>query len=849
MPQQPAQCSDASSLIEIDSQWQLFKAAPDQFALPQELSNGQLNGIHAAVPGTVASAINQLTSAPVWEPEDKYDAFDWWYLTSFDCESTDNIEYINFLGLATFCEVWLNDELILTSHNMFTQHKVLVKDKLKPTNHLVLCFRSVQNFLKQRRPKPRWKTKLVDNQQMRWVRETVLGRVDVWTPPITPVGPWRSILLEASPLIALSDYNIHPFCVNNQPALELSAKLDLKQISNQNLSAYIEINGSHYPLQISVSDSQITLSVNTQINNVALWWPHTHGTPQLYDYQLVLTTPEHQLCLKRGQLGFKSVELLNTSATTEIKVNQQTIFCRGTCWTVSDYFKLSSDPQSLEKHLLMLKQSGLNMLRVGGTMIYESDDFYRFCDQLGILVWQDFMFASMDYPTEEPNFKANIQAEAYQQAQRIAQHACLTVFCGNTDIAAQAAMFGMPQPLWSNDFFEQDLKHICKQFAQSIPYLVSSPSGGVLPFHLNQGVAHFWSIGAYMHSTESINQQQIKFASEGMGLPHIPEDETIQLVSGKQTLFPYCNQWNKRTPRDLGAGWDFEDIRNFYLNDIFNVNSNELKRSHIDKFIALSRVVSGEAISRVFRQWRKFDSHCQGGLIWFNKDFWPSAGFGIIDSQDTPKACYYQLKNIWASRAAFITNEGLDGAFLTVINERPNTLKANVKISLIKYPSTNVAHAETEVTVKPYQKIKLSVEEMLNGFYDTGYAYRFGPPQFDIIHCELLDRDQNSQVIHQDYLLTHNQLLPELNSATVTAEAKKITPNSIELTLSASVFMQYVRIRVKGYSLQNNYFHLAANKPITVILEQSGVTATRFRGEVSALNLESTYPINLLENE
>ncbi|MGX5200657.1 glycoside hydrolase family 2 protein [Aliikangiella sp. IMCC44632] len=849
MPQLTEPCNTLNACYELDTQWQLFKTKPGQFTSPKELFDSQLTSIEAIVPGTVAMALNQIESAPIWEPHFKYDDHDWWYSTEFSSQPDHNFEYLQFLGLATLCEVWLNGEMILSSQNMFIQHHVLIKERLKANNHLAICFRSVESFLQQRHPRPRWKTKLVDNQHMRWVRQTVLGRVDVWTPPFTPIGPWRKIQLQPSAPLTLSDYKIHAFSHNNQAMLKLAARLELNQLSNTNLSAYIEINGAHYPLQISQHDSYATLSIDTQINNAELWWPHTHGTPQLYEYQLIVSTEQQNICVKQGQLGFKSVELVSNQSTTQFKLNHQLIFCRGTCWTVSDYFGLDTDLPSLEKHLQMLKQSGLNMIRVGGTMIYESDNFYQLCDKLGILVWQDFMFASMDYPTEDANFQTNIETETYQQVQRLSQHACLALFCGNTDIAAQAAMFGMPEPLWSNEFFDTYLPKVCNQLAQSIPYIPSSPSGGVLPFHLDQGVAHFWSVGAYRHPTESSDQHRIKFASEGMGLPHIPEDETIQLVSGKQTLFPYSNQWNLRTPRDLGAGWDFEDIRNFYLNDIFKVNANDLKRSHVDKFIALSRVVTGEAISRVFRQWRKFDSDCNGGLIWFNKDFWPCAGFGIIDSQNIPKASYFQLQNVWASRAALITNEGLNGAFVTLINEHPKKLKGKLKINLIKYPNTSVAQTEKTISVDSNEKLKVSVEEAVGGFYDTGYAYRFGPPQFDIIHCELLDCEQNELCIHQDYLFTHDQLLPEISEPNVSATATVIDENKLLLTLSANVFMQYVRIKVKGYSPQSNYFHLAANRPIKVMLNANDNATARFRGEVSAFNLTSTFPITLQEND
>ena len=210
-----------------------------------------------------------------------------------------------------------------------------------------------------------------------------------------------------------------------------------------------------------------------------MWWPHTHGEPTTYSYRIWAKSNNQSITLKTGITGFKNVTFDDSSS--ELRVNGTKVFCRGTCWTVSDYHHLNTDRDALAAHLDLLKKAGVNMIRVGGTMIYESDDFYQLCDQMGIMVWQDFMFASMDYPFDDSNFLENAQIESVQQNQRLSDHPCIAVYCGNTDVEAQAAMYGIDSKEWTHSFFSEWLATTCKEYKPDIPYFASSPTGGSQP--------------------------------------------------------------------------------------------------------------------------------------------------------------------------------------------------------------------------------------------------------------------------------------------------------------------------------------------------------------------------------
>ncbi len=828
----------------LDKNWSLFRSAPDHYDSPADFDLNTENTTEATVPGTVAMSVNG-TAPQCWAPNIDYDDYDWWYHCQFNSPKIKSDQKIRlyFEGLATLCEVWLNGEKILKCNNMFRAYSIEINHLLTTSNTLTLVFRSITQNLKEKRPRPKWKTKLVENQQMRWIRSTVLGHVSVWTPPIKAVGPWKNIYIETSSSFDIEDVFINTQLINNIPQLELSATLENLSPEIKLNKAEIKINQVSYPVTISKNKNTYTLSCKLALKSLQAWMPHTHGKPNLYTSEIIITTDQQQIIIDSRKIGFKSSEFRFTENESALLINNQLIFCRGTCWTVSDYLSLNADYHDLKKHLTLLRNAGLNMLRVGGTMVYESDDFYQICDELGIMVWQDFMFASMDYPVEDNDFLNNVQAEVTHQLNRLNKHICITTYCGNTDIEAQAAMYGVAEENWSNSFFQDYIAESCKNQHPGIPYLASSPTGGTLPFHLSEGVTHYWGIGAYMHPIGDMDKYRVRFASEGMGLPHIPEDKTIEECTGKNTLYPYHNEWTSRVPRDLGAGWDFDAIRDFYLEEIFKLDAVKLRRQNVEKYIELSRVVTGEVISQVFQQWRSTNSQCNGGLIWFNRDFWPSAGFGLIDSSNAPKAAYYQLKQNWASQSVILTNEGLDGAAVSIINEMNAELNGSIKVILLKDNHIMVAQASEKIKLAANSKQKHSVDKILGRFYDTGYAYKFGQPQFDIVICQLKNEDK--EIVHETFLFLEDQNIKPVENIEISAIATIIDKQSISLKIISDNFLQYMKISVKNYQPDDNYFHLTPDVEKNIILKQIEPDDKKFRGQLDAINLNHSIKIKL----
>ncbi|MBN8421670.1 MAG: glycoside hydrolase family 2 protein [Verrucomicrobia bacterium] len=781
--------------------WTCCAQAPGASAEPAAV---QGDWIAAEVPGTVASALRARGLWSHQNPPD-IDAQDWWYRTTFAAaaRTAEESYALCFDGLASLADVWLNGELILSSDNMFRSHHVEVGSLLRDENELVIRFRSLTADLKKKRPRPRWKTNLVNNQQLRWQRTSLLGRIPGWSPPVPAVGPWRAVRLERGPVL-LTNIQKTALLAGDEGVVSFRARVES---SMKIVSARLNI-GVHSAELLCEDD---VLRGELRIQHPELWWPHTHGVPALYAGKVIVETNAgaHEFPLE--QTGFCSIEVSNDPGFA-IHVNGTRIYCRGSCWTTNDIFTLGGTEASLRHDLTLARDAGMNMLRIGGTMTYESDAFYRLCDELGILVWQDFMFANMDYPVEDAAFAENITIEATQQLGRFAQHPCVAVYCGNSEIEQQAAMLGMARELWRNRWFGEQLPALCSQYHPGTAYVPSSPSGGVLPFHTRTGVTHYYGIGAYLRSLRELRQADVKFTSECLGFSNIPETEAIDEIMGGLMPVTHHPRWKQRVPRDTGAGWDFEDVRDHYLRELFNVDPVTLRSFDMPRYLELSRVASGEMMARTFAEWRSGHSRNAGALIWFYKDLWPAAGWGIVDSTGAPKAAYYQLKRLWQTRQLTITDEGLDGLHLHLCNETAEPIEGFAEVLLLREPNVVIARHEIAVKAGARSLEVRSVDEILGSFFDVNYAYRFGPQSHHVVIATWFSAER--EVISEAFHLTRarDPVAQPLSAGTLDARAEPLGDGRYQLTLKSDRFLHSVRVSAKGFLPDDNYFHLAPDR-------------------------------------
>ncbi len=826
-------------MIQLVDDWHLIETAPDLFLEPANLVSDDFDWIPASVPGTVAQA---MSAAGRWSLGDQFDfdSRDYWYKTEFKLlESEQQRSLLHLDGLATLCEVWVNGRRVVESDNMFLAHQVDISDFVQADNSLYLCFRSLTAALAQRRARPRWKTGLVDRQQLRWFRTTLLGRIAGWTPPVAPVGPWKAISIsqQLTPL----NVNVMPVLHGKRGVVQFSC--DLNHVDGEPVTAVLSVNGTEVTLDLKELDSGSHVYGELHLDNVTPWLPHTHGTPQLYEASLSIKTPTTARLHPLAPVGFKKVAIDRSNNNFSIVVNGKKIFCRGACWTVNDIVSLMGDLRSLERTLLLMRDAGANMIRIGGTMVYEQDRFYQLCDELGMMVWQDFMFANMDYPVEDEDFNASIISEARQLLTRLRKHVCVTIYCGNSEVEQQVAMLGMPAEIGSNDFFRSQLAALCREHHPAVPYLTSTPSGGDLPFHTDVGVTHYYGVGAYRLPVSDVRQHQVKFSPECLGFSNMPVAQTRNgLFDGKIPVIHHP-KWKERVPRDSGAGWDFEDIRDHYLAQRFLVNPVRLRSEDNAFYLALSEIISGEVMAQVYAEWRSKQSCCAGALVWFLKDLWPGAGWGVIDSRGLPKAVYYYLKRSWQPVNVAITDESLNGLHIHINNETERELSGELEVLLLNEFSTVIASKKVAVVIVPGSIARVRLDQLLAMFLDTTYTYRFGPSKHVVVAARLTD-SAGSELGCAHYF--PDDSLPRIEDRVkLEAEMAASGDDGYLLRLLCDKSLYAVNIDIPGFLPDENFFHLLPGVEKTVRIFRDNHHVKKIRGYVGAVNLRDDIRIKV----
>ena len=744
---------------------------------------------------------------------------------------------------------------------MFETHHIDVTTSIREQNELAIVFYSLDSALQQKRPsaRPRWKTALIEQQNLRWFRTTLLGRVPSWTPPVTLVGPCGPISLVCTQQLVLQSIDLQTWAEADLGRIIVRAEIAIYD-EIKSVVARLRVGEQLFELALVCHESseqnhqqrygkKHIAQGDFSLADAPLWWPHTHGAPTLLPCAIECRIDDEWHEISLGKVGFKQIDIDQSNDGVRVLVNGASIFCRGACWTTMDVIALNASTGKLLEALRTAQDAGINMLRVIGTIFYETDSFYALCDELGIMVWQDFMFANMDYPVADPDFRAMITREVEQQINRLQRHPCMAVYCGGSEIAQQAAMMGLPASDWTNDFFADELPKLCASRHHGIPYFPSTPWGGALPIHVATGISHYYGVGAYRRPLTDVKSANVRFAAECLGFSNVPETATMDAIHGGVAPVPHSPRWKARVPRDNGAGWDFEDIRDFYLQELCHLDPIKLRSEDVDRYYALSRVVTGEVMKHVYAEWRRPDREagrdCGGALVWFFRDLWPGAGWGITDSLGTPKAAYWYLKRAWASHTVFFTDEGLDGLKVHIVNESAIPLNATVEVTLLQSIRKTVHQVSimpiVQVAGKPRQCLSLQVDAILGYFSDATVAYRFGPPKHDVVCVRLLQQDSGI-VIGEDYFFPTGHSLPIHAQASVTAHAMFVENGAVQVSVKSDVFLQAVNVSCKGFKPDDNYFHLAPShekilcfKPI--VGQASDVSAVQFKAIFEAVNL------------
>jgi beta-mannosidase len=713
--------------------WVVRPSDTGAWASPSSLPLGVDGWLPAEVPGTAASSL-RTAGQWTWDDHRDFDAHDWWWRGTFATVEADHGWLLDIGGLATVAEVWLDGGHVLSSTNMWLAHQVELAPLTPGDHEIVVCCRALKPLLAgPRKPRARWRTRLVTEPNLRWYRTTFLGRMPGWSPRPAPVGPWRPISIGPLPKVRVRSAGIVPTCVGVGGTVDI----DLL-VSGAVGRAIATVADESITLEVTALGDDWRLRGRLNLDVAERWWPHTHGKPTRH--RLTVTVDDRPL-LSRS-IGFRDLRIDDADGGFGLVINDVPVFARGACWTPTDPVRAASPDTTMRETLDLVVETGMNIVRVMGTMLYEAEEFHDACDELGVLVWQDLMFANFDYPAT-PEFIDTVREEVHQFAMRVQGRPSLVVVSGGSEIEQQAAMTGLTADRWANALFDTQLPDWIASLLPGVRYVRSSPTGGALPFHPDTGVAHYYGVGAYLRDLNDARLSNVRFAAECLAFANVPDEETVDAFLTAGQTPPTHPRWKERVPRDNGVGWDFDDVRDHYLGLLHGVDPIALRSADPGEYLRRSRDVTGEVMARTFAEWRRPGSSCNGAIVLMLRDLWPGAGWGLIDAEGRPKQALRSLRPILRESTAFLTDEGMNGLWLHIVDDR-----VVVDSSAAGSPLVPLRCTPTGTTLSLRQHGSVSVDELMGRFSDSTYSYRFGPPASDPI---VLTIDHDAHVVHVDW--------------------------------------------------------------------------------------------------
>ncbi|MDQ6822657.1 MAG: glycoside hydrolase family 2 protein [Actinomycetota bacterium] len=814
-------------MIDLVEGWKVAPSPPGECASPTDV-----NALHwrpAQVPGTAAGAVGA-------DGRD-FDAEDWWFRCAFTVPAafSGHDLALELDGIATVSEVFLDGELIHASSSMWESHVVaLDRAAGAPGEHeLTIACRALKPLMGvRRRPAARWRTRVVNAGNLRWYRTMVFGRSPGFAPGPAPVGPWRPVRIVSRSKPGLESLTVRSRLDGDAGVVSVAAR-----VRGRPENAEVLLAGDRYAVPIG---DRGALEAELRVPDAARWWPHTHGPPALHDLSIKLDGE----CVAERRVGFRSLgwapDILEDGL--DLHVNGAPIFVRGAVWTPSDLVSLAPDQEQLRRLLELVRDAGMNMLRVVGTGAYESPTFHDLCDELGILVWQDLMFANLDYPTADPEFREQVASEARQVLSALAGRPSLAVVCGNSEVEQQPAMMGLDPALGRGELWEAALPQIVAESGADCAYVRSTPCGGDLPFHSDHGITHYFGVSGYFMPPPDARRAAVRFAAECLAFANVPDEVEVPV---------HHPDWKAGVARDagtgwdLGAGWDFDDVRDYYLSLLYRVDPVQLRRSDHERYLDLSRAASGEVMAELMGEWRRQGSPCAGALVLWLKDMLPGAGLGVIDHKSMPKVAYYYLKRALSPVAVWMTDEGVNGIMVHVANDRPEPLRARLHIALYRDLESRVAAASEDLELGARSGTQRTIEGLLGRFVDAAWAYRFGPPSQAAIVTTLQRGGSSSMVISRSVrfpagLPTAREPLDRLG---LEADTELGQDGATSVRVRSRALAYGVRVRAPGYVPEDDCFtlepdgeHVVEMRPATPQARFSGATLT-------ALNLDGAVNI------
>lgn len=659
----------------------------------------------ASVPGTIHTdlyANNRIPHPFVGDNENQLQWIaetPWVYTTTFKVPETrlkKPVHRLHFSGLDTYAQVFFNDSLVLQTNNAFRSWQVDVSALIQPENKLVIQFSPTSQHEAAAAQKLPYS--LPEGPRV-FTRKAQFQYGWDWGPAFNTMGIWKEVYLESHSGYKLEEVYIRQDQLSEEVA-RLSAEVEWFSEEDAHYSIAILVNNQEIASEsFSRKGKNTTVQIPFEIQHPQRWWTHNLGEPYLYSITVLLKKDGVLLDSLSRKKGLRTVELV-TEQDAEgesfyFTLNGEPVFMKGANYIPQNSFQNWVSEAHYEKLLQDAVDAHMNMLRVWGGGIYENDIFYEFCDQKGILVWQDFMFACAMYPGDAA-FIENIQQEAKEQVKRLRHYSSVALWCGNNESSEGWHRWGWQDgrsedekaEIWNNylQVFDSILPQTVAAFTQTAYWETSPKLGRGDVRYTTEGDAHDWWIWHDRQPFENLVTRVPRFMSE-FGFQAFPHYQTIRFIHGNDSLDMTSAGFKNHQKHRVG----FETIA-MYMERDFPVPENP------EDYVYVSQLLQAYGIGMGMEAHRRAKPYTMGSLYWQLNDCWPAVSWSAIDYLGYKKALYYQTRHSF-DEVLISFEKQADFTDVFVINDLLEVQEGSLKLQVLDFDGKLLWESQNPITV------------------------------------------------------------------------------------------------------------------------------------------------------
>ena len=818
------------------------------------------NWYPATVPGVVHTDLlqNKIIEDPFFRLNERglqwIDKEDWVYETCFtlaaDMMRKENMELV-FEGLDTYADVYLNDECILKADNMFRCWSIPVRQYIREENNILkVYFHSPVKI-----DVPKWDALpyqypasndqsenggLFNKKISIFARKAGYHYGWDWGPRLVTSGIWRPVYIRAWSDLRINDVFIEQKEVGAGRAViaghvELDADKDMNGVL---VTITDEVTGrvlGEWQADLKRGTNRVT--VDFVLHKPKLWWSNGLGEPFLYRFRTDIIAGGELLDSKTERVGIRSLKVVHQpdkdGHTFYIELNGHPVFAKGANYIPSDNFLPRVTPENYKRTILDAAGVNMNMLRVWGGGIYENDVFYDLCDEHGIMIWQDFMFACSMYPAEGALLD-NIHQEAVDNVKRLRNHACIALWCGNNE--CQDAWLGWG---WKREIERQNKEYADKIWAQyrqqyhvTLPGVVKEYAPGTFywpssPFAFEgemsgttDGDRHYWSVWHGKAPISDYDSEKSRFFSE-YGFQSFPEFESVKRYA------PYPEDWDIRSEVMMShqRGGDHANglIETYLLNEY-------KKPRDFRAFLYMNHVLQGDAIKTAIESHRRQMPYNMGTLFWQHNDCWPVASWASRDYYGRWKAQHYYVRKAYDDILISSVVEG-DDLIVYAVSDRLENTSGRLQLQVCQFDGTVVHHWDKSVGISGNDSrvcFSAPLAKLLEGA-DRGTVY---------VRVDYTDK--SGRVYHNNYCLSKQKDMdyPKVDLQT---EVHSIE-GGYEVMVSSDKFARAVCLSVADNEsvYSDNYFDVQPKSSVQVQV-RTRLSAEAFNGSLRLTCLNNEF--------